>query len=449
MRQMSDGQYDKFYKIPFNVPDLFWWETTGKYLFKGNEYQVDYDKEKKSILTSEEQEYMKKEMDERFFIPPFLYQAYKTYQAYNDRKSKPSGDEANQVFAYDNIINWVKETNDIESIKLNVAAHEFMTTNNVVLKEWFLEQIAQYGSKEKLSGSRYVLWLAEEDEKLCTLCSKRHGKIYDIEHEPDLAHPNCRCRKFYYGSKLTPKRYLVVIFSGITTNKGSGYILALENEIKTKLLEKTPESTVDTINIATYDDSKDDLTYNDDMIGDILQVYSRAYNPESRSPWIFANQIIDKYNSSNYDYVFFVGHSGGGVMASRVAETLDRIGKGPYVNKIIRIGSPELNVDSKLYANRTLDLINQEDMIPLFHFQRVWTDQQVKNVYLKNLAPLNSGSIFDPHMAYFQHKCSDACREACARDARISGTKSLSFPKDKNIPTNMEKTVDAILGNID
>ena len=42
----------------------------------------------------------------------------------------------------------------------------------------------------------------------------------------------------------------------------------------------------------------------------------------------------------------------------------DRIGKGAYVNKIIRIGSPELSMGTVTYGDRTLDLIMPGDPIP-------------------------------------------------------------------------------------
>lgn len=110
-------------------------------------------------------------------------------------------------------------------------------------------------------------------------------------------------------------------------------------------------------------------------------------------------------------------------MASRVAETLDRIGKGPYVNKIIRIGSPELNMDTVTYGDRTLDLIMPGDPVPLLQFQRIWNDKPIKDVYLYGM----EYDTIDPrkiHMLYFKR----------------NGTAER---------TNLEKTVNAILDNVD
>ncbi len=38
-----------------------------------------------------------------------------------------------------------------------------------------------------------VRWVAELDEKTCTVCHKRDGKIYFLEDLPPKPHPNCRC----------------------------------------------------------------------------------------------------------------------------------------------------------------------------------------------------------------------------------------------------------------
>ena len=39
-----------------------------------------------------------------------------------------------------------------------------------------------------------VRWIAEEDEKTCSVCQARHGKVYPISQLPPKPHINCRCR---------------------------------------------------------------------------------------------------------------------------------------------------------------------------------------------------------------------------------------------------------------
>ena len=44
-------------------------------------------------------------------------------------------------------------------------------------------------------GEQYVRWVAEKDERTCSVCSKRDGRIYEIHSVPNDPHPNCRCRR--------------------------------------------------------------------------------------------------------------------------------------------------------------------------------------------------------------------------------------------------------------
>lgn len=44
-------------------------------------------------------------------------------------------------------------------------------------------------------GEQRVRWVAEQDEKTCSVCRRRDGKIYEINNVPSDPHPNCRCRR--------------------------------------------------------------------------------------------------------------------------------------------------------------------------------------------------------------------------------------------------------------
>lgn len=382
--------------------------------------------------------------------------------------------QPNQYHAYKNIQQWL-ENDWNEKLKyiyhtssyaeLSDAYQTFQKEfdaflNDPIGNQDFLNKLARRGSEEKTENSRYVLWLAEDDDKRCKTCGNYHGKLFDIIREPER-HPNCRCKKIYFESVRTEKHYLVVIFSGINTKKGSGYITALGEELKKQLGGEKGNNTVDYLTIASYDDTDDNIKFNDDTIWDSLQVYRRAYGYASISPWVFANQIINECNGTTryrnngikyadgftYDYVIFVGHSGGGVMASRTAETLNQIGKGPYVNKIIRIGSPELNVDSETYQDRTLDLIMPGDPIPLLHFKRDKKDVQVPNIYLKDMEYKTVNPI-EIHSAYFDHVCTPACMYGCINIDKKKGNVYDTRRYD-DTPTNMERTVEAIVNNVD
>ena len=44
-------------------------------------------------------------------------------------------------------------------------------------------------------GVQLVKWVAERDEKTCSVCKKRDGCIYSIHLVPPDPHPNCRCQR--------------------------------------------------------------------------------------------------------------------------------------------------------------------------------------------------------------------------------------------------------------
>lgn len=54
-------------------------------------------------------------------------------------------------------------------------------TDSIVLKSY------------KDIGIKKVRWVTEKDEKVCGVCHKREGKIYDIDKVPPKTHYNCRC----------------------------------------------------------------------------------------------------------------------------------------------------------------------------------------------------------------------------------------------------------------
>ena len=51
-----------------------------------------------------------------------------------------------------------------------------------------------------------VRWVSEHDERTCTICYQRDGKVYKIEFLPPKPHPNCRCRYERIDVRERPKR---------------------------------------------------------------------------------------------------------------------------------------------------------------------------------------------------------------------------------------------------
>jgi SPP1 gp7 family putative phage head morphogenesis protein len=42
-------------------------------------------------------------------------------------------------------------------------------------------------------GVKKVMWIAEKDDKTCSVCSELDGEIFDLDKAPDKQHINCRC----------------------------------------------------------------------------------------------------------------------------------------------------------------------------------------------------------------------------------------------------------------
>lgn len=43
------------------------------------------------------------------------------------------------------------------------------------------------------SGVKKVKWVTEKDDRVCSVCGPRDGKVYDIDKVPSKPHINCRC----------------------------------------------------------------------------------------------------------------------------------------------------------------------------------------------------------------------------------------------------------------
>lgn len=43
------------------------------------------------------------------------------------------------------------------------------------------------------AGVKKVRWVTEQDERVCSICKKRSGKVYDLDKVPPPPHWKCRC----------------------------------------------------------------------------------------------------------------------------------------------------------------------------------------------------------------------------------------------------------------
>lgn len=55
-------------------------------------------------------------------------------------------------------------------------------------------------------GVEYAKWVTAKDEKVCSECAPRDGKIYPLKNFPEKPHYNCRCRKVPMPKGYKPKK---------------------------------------------------------------------------------------------------------------------------------------------------------------------------------------------------------------------------------------------------
>lgn len=62
-------------------------------------------------------------------------------------------------------------------------------------KQYFVDvEDASTRQAYKDAGVERVMWITEEDDRVCGECAARHGLIFPIDRVPDKPHYNCRCR---------------------------------------------------------------------------------------------------------------------------------------------------------------------------------------------------------------------------------------------------------------
>lgn len=86
-------------------------------------------------------------------------------------------------------------------IEALIASHQKQSEVDKALRYLTL-QLSQYADKAELeatlqaykdAGIKRVRWITQEDEKVCSTCFPRDGKVYDIDKVPDRPHYRCRC----------------------------------------------------------------------------------------------------------------------------------------------------------------------------------------------------------------------------------------------------------------
>lgn len=105
--------------------------------------------------------------------------------------------DAVTLYRFDNEVERKKERT-AESI---LADHNKNEAVDRALRLWS-QQLAQYADTSVIratldgyrdAGVKKVRWETEEDERVCSVCEKRNGKVYSIDKVPPIPHFRCRC----------------------------------------------------------------------------------------------------------------------------------------------------------------------------------------------------------------------------------------------------------------
>ena len=162
------------------------------------------------------------------------------------------------------------------------------------------------------------------------------------------------------------KSVYLVVFAGITQNSDDTNFATVGYAIAKILNMIRPNWSIWIKTIYPFDGG-DGQTL--DTISDAAQVVSLANNLSNNKVKNMSDTVREYYKGE--DYIYFVGYSGGGVAAVRTAEYLDNVkGWNAYIHKIIRVGSPQMQVDKEYYYNRVVDLYRQGDAIASLAYKR-------------------------------------------------------------------------------
>ena len=65
----------------------------------------------------------------------------------------------------------------------------------VIQISFFIDLVSDEASVRAMTdaGIEKVMWITQQDERVCLDCDEKHGKIYKLSEVPDKPHPRCRC----------------------------------------------------------------------------------------------------------------------------------------------------------------------------------------------------------------------------------------------------------------
>ena len=86
---------------------------------------------------------------------------------------------------------------DKEADDRRALEQDYKTARNLwkkQAKQYFVDvEDASAKQAYKDAGVKRVMWITEEDDRVCGICAARHGLIFPIDRVPDKPHYGCRC----------------------------------------------------------------------------------------------------------------------------------------------------------------------------------------------------------------------------------------------------------------
>lgn len=65
----------------------------------------------------------------------------------------------------------------------------------IIQISFFIDLVSDEASMRAMTdaGIEKVMWITQQDERVCLDCDEKQGKIYKLSEVPDKPHPRCRC----------------------------------------------------------------------------------------------------------------------------------------------------------------------------------------------------------------------------------------------------------------
>ena len=227
---------------------------------------------------------------------------------------------------------------------------------------------------------------------------------------------------------LDVKSYLIVLLDGIESPAKDKKLDIKETEVRTQLIEKNGSRQIDIKTVKIYNYNTGNATE------DSKEVLYNAFN-NSSDIINNSNEICSEYEKQKFDYVYFIGYSGGGVSASKTADFIKKNEKSVKIDRIFRVGSPKLDLDKSI-QEKIVDFQVIDDPMPIISLPFGFGIKTTNIIINGLIIPRSQKVGFGTFSYYISNPFTD-----------IHTSYWLSGPKytDKNGVSNITKTISNII----